>query len=260
MMVVTPNRTQTLVFSGDNLPSSDNTLNLVSNTAETNGAHVTLPGYTESIIVSPDSFTAYVAVPTAPVVGQSQGVIEVVSLTSGSFTGQVAIPSVHYLSLDNGGTRILAFSDVLASLGPSCQNQSPSFLFVVTPSDVGVQPCPVIPVPGFDHPVQAFFSSDDATAYVINCGAECGGAQASVQSLDLTTCSPFYNERSCNVMMAQTGIHLGTIDGTSAAGGWSGPRTETIDRSESTGGHARGSMEAKSGNPVRAQSDQQHSG
>ena len=34
--------------------------------------------------------------------------------------------------------------------------------------------------------MQAYFSSDDNTAYVVNCGAECGGAQASVQKLDLT--------------------------------------------------------------------------
>ncbi len=38
----------------------------------------------------------------------------------------------------------------------------------------------------FDHPVNAFFSSDDTTAYVINCGAECGGVQASVQKLEMT--------------------------------------------------------------------------
>jgi hypothetical protein len=42
-------------------------------------------------------------------------------------------------------------------------------------------------VPGFDHPVWAFFNSDDSTAYVVNCGAECGGTQASVQALDLRT-------------------------------------------------------------------------
>jgi len=60
----------------------------------------------------------------------------------------------------------------------------------MTPSDIGVNPCPVIPVPGFDHPVQAFFSSDDSTAFVVNCGAECGGVTASLQPLDLTTCSP----------------------------------------------------------------------
>jgi hypothetical protein len=48
----------------------------------------------------------------------------------------------------------------------------------------------VVAVAGFDHPVAAFFSSDDSTAYVVNCGAECGGSQASVQPLDLTTTPP----------------------------------------------------------------------
>ena len=36
--------------------------------------------------------------------------------------------------------------------------------------------------------------------------------------------------------MAQTSIHVRTIDGASAAVGWSGPRTVTIDRTQSAGG------------------------
>jgi len=36
--------------------------------------------------------------------------------------------------------------------------------------------------------------------------------------------------------LAQTSIHVRTVDGASAAIGWSGPRTVTIDRSESAGG------------------------
>ena len=33
----------------------------------------------------------------------------------------------------------------------------------------------------------AFFSSDDSTAYVLSCGAECGGIKASVQQFNLNT-------------------------------------------------------------------------
>src|SRR5277367_6322848 len=87
MMVVTPNKAQTLVFSGNGLQSSDNTFNLINNASEQNAAHVTLPGMTESFVVSPDSSTAYIAVPTAPVNGQSPGVIDVVSLVSGAISG-----------------------------------------------------------------------------------------------------------------------------------------------------------------------------
>jgi uncharacterized OsmC-like protein len=36
--------------------------------------------------------------------------------------------------------------------------------------------------------------------------------------------------------VAQTSIHVRTIDGASAAVGWSGPRTVTIDRTQSAGG------------------------
>jgi len=191
MMVVTPNRAQTLVFSSNGSQFSDNQLSIINNASEQNAAHATLPGMTESFLVSPDSSAVYVAVPTAKVTGQAPGIVEAISLSSGAVTGQVNVPAVHYLSMDHGGNRILGFSDVLASLAPPCQNTTPSFLFVITPtSDIGVNPCPVIPVPGFDHPVQAFFSSDDRTAYVLNCGAECGGVTAGVQPLDLTTCSP----------------------------------------------------------------------
>lgn len=189
MMVVTPNRANTLVYSGTNLVSPDNQFSIINNAAEANAAHLTLPGYTESFVVSPDSSMAYIAVPNAPVVNQSQGAIEIVAISAASLRGEIDIPSVHYLSIDNGGDRLLAFSSVLAQLGSPCLNQTPSFLFVVVPSNIGSVPCPVIPVPGFDQPVQAFFSPDDTTAYVVNCGAECGGKQASVQPFDLTTCS-----------------------------------------------------------------------
>jgi hypothetical protein len=190
MMVVTPNRAQTVVFSGNNNKSSDNAFSIINNAAESNATSITLAGYTESIVVSPDSTIAYVAVPTAPIIGQSPGSVNVIGVVVGTLNGTVNIPSVHYLSLSNNGNRLLAFSTVLSSLAPPCTDPTPSYVFLVTPSDVGVLSCPVVPVPGFDHPVQAYFSTDDNTAYLVNCGPECGGTQASVQPLDLTTPTP----------------------------------------------------------------------
>jgi hypothetical protein len=177
MMVLTPNRTQTLVFSGSGTQGSDNQLTILNNAGESAAGHVTLPGMTESFVVSPDSSATYVAIPTAPVVGQSPGALKAISLTSGTITGEVDIPSIHYLSIDNSGNRILGFSDNSNSVA------------VITPSNIGIGNA-VTPVVGFDRPIAAFFSSDDTTAYVVNCGAECGGTQASVQPLDLTTNPP----------------------------------------------------------------------
>ena len=173
MMVLTPNRTQTLAFSGNGTQFSDNQFAIISNAGEAIAGHITLPGVTESFVVSPDSSAAYVAIPTAPVIGQSPGIVEAISLGSGTATGQVDVPSAHYLSIDNSGNRILAFSDNSDSVA------------VITPSNIGIGNA-VTPVGGFDRPVAAFFSSDDSTAYVLNCGAECGGQRASIQQLSLT--------------------------------------------------------------------------
>jgi len=208
MMVVTPNRAQTLVFSGNGTQFSDNQFSLINNAGESNAAHVTLPGMTESFVVSPDSSSVYVAVPapTVAVVGQSPGVVEVISLISGTVTATISCPPLNpnppnppppptcvtqgqgdqginlpykFLSIGNTGTRLLAFSEG--------SNPVADMIAVITPSSVGTANPVVTFVPGFDHPVSAFFSSDDNTAYVLNCGAECGGTQASIQTLDLRT-------------------------------------------------------------------------
>src|SRR5450755_1633100 len=86
MMVVTPNRGQTLVFSGSGTQGTDNQFTFINNVAETPSGHLTLPGMTESFVVSPDSSAAYIAMPTAAVIGQSPGVVKAVSLGTGSYT------------------------------------------------------------------------------------------------------------------------------------------------------------------------------
>ena len=169
-MVVTPNRVQTLVFS-----KSDNKLTLISNAGESASAQITLPGFTESFVVSPDSLTAYIAVPTATVGAQSPGAVEVLNLNTGAINAELDVPAVRYLALGHSGNRLLAFSDNSNSVAViSFGTGNPTVTFVG----------------GFDRPVTAFFSGDDNTAYVVNCGAECGGNQASVRMLDLTTNTP----------------------------------------------------------------------
>ena len=211
MMVLTPNRTLTLVFSGNGTQFSDNQFTIINNATEAAVAARTLPGVTESFVVSPDSSTAYVAVPTAPVIGQSPGLIDVISLTSGTKTAEISCPPINpnppspppppvcvtndqgdqgfnppyrFLSIGNTGTRVLAFSAGSDSVA--------NVVAVITPSSVGTAN-PVITFvtgTGLDHPVGAYFNSDDTTAYIVNCGAECGGQQASIQPLDLTTTPP----------------------------------------------------------------------
>jgi hypothetical protein len=206
-MVVTPNMAQTLVFSGNGTPFSDNQFTILNNATESATGHVGLPGMTYSFVVSPDSSTAYVAVPTGAVTGQpSPGVIGVIDLRSAGVTAVISCPPLNpnppnpppppvcvtqgqgdqginqpyrFLSMGNTGTRILAFSQGANSVADT--------IAVITPSSVATDYPVITFVPGFDHPVAAFFNSDDTAAYVLNCGAECGGQQASIQTLDLTT-------------------------------------------------------------------------
>ncbi|HKN71271.1 MAG TPA: hypothetical protein VJX30_09580, partial [Terriglobales bacterium] len=190
MMVVTPNLAQTLVFSANGTQFSDNQFTIIDNASESAAGHVILPGMTESFVVSPDSSTTYVAVPTAPVTGQpSLGAIEVISLSSGAVTAEISCPPLNpnppnpppppvcvtqgqgdqginqpyqFLTMGNTGTRILAFSD---SQGVDSVADT---IAVITPSSVGTQYPVITFVPGFDHPVAAFFNSDDTSAYVLN--------------------------------------------------------------------------------------------
>jgi len=184
MMVVTPSLGQTLVFS-----PADNALTFINNAAEAPSNRIILPGFTESLVVTSDSETGYVAVPTAAIVGQPPGAVEVINLNSGVIRAEVNVPAVRFISIGHSGNRLLAFSDSPDSDVPLCANQV-TCLFVITPSNIGTQTNPVVAVPGFDHPVAAFFSGDDTTAYVVNCGPECGGTQASVQTLDLSQDPP----------------------------------------------------------------------
>jgi len=178
-MVVTPNHVQTLVFS-----PPDNRLTVINNPAETASGSISLPGFTESFVVSPDSLTAYIAVPTATVIGHSPGVIEVLNLNTGAITEEIDVPAVRYLALGHSGNRLLAFSNDSNTVAVISFGTGNPTVDLVGP---------------FDRPVSAFFSGDDNTAYVVNCGAECGGVQAGVQKLNLTnntletltaTCTP----------------------------------------------------------------------
>lgn len=150
--------------------------------------NLALPGATESVVISVDNTTAYAAVPTAPVPGGgTAGGIAIANLVTGTnTTSTLPVPGVHYLAQSGDGSRLLAFSDnsdTVTVVSP----------FNILPGQKNATcnpPGPTDPVvcqevPGFDRPVAGFFSGDNTQAWILNCGPECGGAQASVQVLDL---------------------------------------------------------------------------
>src|SRR5262249_8722298 len=143
---------------------------------------MTLPGATDSFFVWTDNTTAFVAVPSAPVTGQtSLGAVERVDISSGAITATIAIPGAHSLVSSPDGSKILVISDStneVTVLDPNLITSGNPLTPVMTPL---TQP--------FDRPVGAVFSADGSKAFVLNCGPECGGSAASISVINMDTSS-----------------------------------------------------------------------
>jgi hypothetical protein len=209
MMTLSPNRAFSFVLS-----PTTNSVAVVNNTQETVDSVVNLPGPTQSIFVWSDNATGFAAVPSAPVSAAqspSPGAVVVMNLTSSVISATIPVVGAQWIIDSHNGNRILALGS------------NPQTVTVISPSAIGTSTDPrtIISSSSFDHPVWAVFSSDDTTAYIFNCGAECGGAVASIAVLDLTQ-SPPQVTATIAVPAATYGLLNGAtlfVAGTSPAGG-----------------------------------------
>lgn len=170
-MEISPERATLMVFD-----SATNSVDVINTQKETLAGTIGLPGPTVSM-VAPSNSVGYAAVPSATIIGSPPGALEFLSLTGFSVTATISVPSAQYVVSNSGGSQLLVFSndsDAVTVVSPYLLNTGSPLTTVI---------------PGFDRPVWAVFSSDGNTAYVMNCGAECGGTQASIQTLDLKTLS-----------------------------------------------------------------------
>jgi len=172
LMALSPSLQFTMIFS-----PTGNTVTLIDNTTESVASGVgsiTLPGFTESMFIGNTNTTAYAAVPTAPVTGQNPGAVEVLNLQSGSIAASIPVPSAHYIVPSPDGNHILVLSD------------NSDTVTVITTIFIGTNTDPRSYVTGFDHPVWGIFSNS-TSAYILNCGPQCGGTAAGVSVLNLGT-------------------------------------------------------------------------
>lgn len=168
-MEISPSRATLMVFD-----SATNNIDVVNTEKESVSGTIALPGPTVSMVAVSNS-TGYVAVPSAPVIGYPLGALEALNLAANSITASIPVPSARYVVSNSGGSQLLVFSDDSDSLT------------VVSPLLLNTGSPVTTVVAGFDRPVWAVFSADGNTAYVLNCGPQCGGTQASVQTLDTKT-------------------------------------------------------------------------
>ena len=150
---------------------SDGSLNIVNyGTEASSGSAGTLPARSTSVAVPTSFANVYSAEETT---GQM-----VVLDNSTSRAYALNLPNVYRVAVNQGNSVVLAMvrnSNALYRLVKLNSNQtSPPGAVDCQPYNLPVY-C-VVSVPGsYDRPIGAYFSLDGATAYILNCGRECGG-------------------------------------------------------------------------------------
>jgi hypothetical protein len=169
--------------------SSSNSVYAINTATEKSIGQVHLPGPTFSMVLPTANPVGYAAVSSANIPGYPVlGALEVMNFSTGALT-TIAVSNAQTVVANNTGSQLLVFgndSNSIALLNPA--NAIPPVDMSCFPSLNPNPPqnppvCTIIN--GFDRPVFAIVSG--STAYILNCGAECGGTQASIQTLNLTT-------------------------------------------------------------------------
>jgi hypothetical protein len=175
--------------------ASNGSLTPISYAGETAQSAVSgLNGLSSSVFVTRNQTYAFAA-------SQLSHVLTVVNRGAGS-SYPLGLPGVYRVSVNPGGSAALAFvqnsnyvyypralttaETISYSGGPStwpkgaqdCEPQNAPLWCLFQALD----PKTGSPL-AFDRPVKAVFSADGGTAYVLNCGPECGGSTASVSPL-----------------------------------------------------------------------------
>jgi len=219
-----PSEIRGYVFS-----SVGGSLNIINyGTEASTGSAGTYPG-ANSIAIPPTFGHIYAALPIS-------GQLVIVDSTSTAGTYALNIPNVYKVAVNTGDTVVLAMvqnSNAVYRVIKLNINQYPTSIAAI--AALGAVDCAPLNVPiycavpvntgsttnAFDRPYGAYFSLDGTTAYVLNCGPECGGSTASVTFLQqgalnvntFTIGVPNVNAFSANVPVPG-GVTAALSDGT----------------------------------------------
>jgi len=180
-----------------------NQLSIIDNTLEGVRTAISLPAETESMAVTPDGKFAFAAVHNTnsiEVIDLSNNVLCTISTTT--CKGPITVSAATTIVLSGDGKKLLAFSDNPATA------DSVFVIDVAQATSTGGLTIPPAPIGGFDRAVNAVFASDNSTAYIMNCGPECGGVTAGVRTLNATTAVPI-----SALVAVPGGATVGALDG-----------------------------------------------
>lgn len=189
-MYLAPDRSIVLIY--DDTAFS---LSLFNSAQETVTATLSLNYRSEGIVMSSDAKRAYAAVPNNPESSPPFGAVLSFDLTTGNPGAQVAIPGARRLAISPDNKSLLVFAD----------NDNSVYYVDLTGTSLKA-----VPVPGFNNPYTAYFSTDNTTAYVLNCGTECSGTTApSVQKLTISSTA-----QTAGTPVPVPGATVGSLNGT----------------------------------------------
>lgn len=210
--------------------SGDGSLSLVNYQKETtSGAVKGLNGTSSSIFITRNQQYVFAA-------SQTSHVLTVVNQVNGSSV-PLGLPGMYRVSVNPGGSTALAFvqnsnyvyyprqltaaQTIAFSGGPTtwpkaaidCEPQNAPLwcLFQAqSPDSVDATGNTYGAPLTFDRPVKAVFSGDGGTAYILNCGPECGGSVASVTSMPVAP-TIFVTGQQSGTLPTQPALNTATI-------------------------------------------------
>jgi hypothetical protein len=178
LMTLSPNRGILMSFD-----SASNSVDIIDTAKEMNTGSIPVSGPTVSMVAMTES-TGYAAVPSFPFASsQPPGAVLAMNLGSGSLIQNIPVPGAQWLAASPTGDQMLVFQTPTDNVTGT--------VTVLSQLEVNTGYPVVSTLSGFDHPANAVFSSDGSTAYVMNCGPECGSASASasVQVVNMISAS-----------------------------------------------------------------------
>ncbi len=169
-MALSNDRSVTLVFNG-----STNVIAVLNNSTEQPvSTGIALPAHSDGFAAI-DNTNGFAS-------ARNANEVLVLDLVNSVVTGTIPVQTPVQVTLGNLGRKLLVFSDTLTDTFTVIDTTTAK----TSPSTAATQ----VTSPLFDHPISGVFSSDDTKAYILSCGPECGGVQASVTVVDMTTTPP----------------------------------------------------------------------
>jgi hypothetical protein len=176
------------------MDSSNSLISIIDDPTETVTFQAPIGDQPFDIAISPDGKNAWAAM-------RNFGFVQSVDTTTGVARPVLRLGNARRLVMSPKGTKLLVFPDPQGQVPPNT-----SSFFVVDTATAAVQT--VTDAAHLDQPFTAVFNGSETQAFILNCGAECGGTAASVVFADFTNPTATF---SANIPVA--GATVGLING-----------------------------------------------